>query len=255
MAGVKRPRARIVGEFRANDVARRAGEVVRSARKRRRLTQTALASQVGLSQARLADVEAGRGAGVPLEVWFALGEALGIFLRFEFGRDPQAELRDAGHLAMQDLLLRVTKPGGWVGGFELATTPSDPSRSIDVPLVDRRRRRMAIAECWNTFGDLGAAARSSDRKVAEANQLAVAIGGEGRPFEIGLCWVVRDTSANRELIARYEHIFRARFPGSSAQWVAALTDGASMPRHAGLVWCDVRSRRLFAHRWSGQTTS
>ena len=70
---------------------------------------------------------------------------------------------------------------------------------------------MAIVECWNTFGDLGASARSSDRKVAEARQLAVAVAREGRPFEIGLCWVVRDTRANRELIARYEHIFRARF--------------------------------------------
>ena len=103
-------------------------------------------------------------------------------------------------------------------------------------------------ECWNTFGDLGAAARSSDRKVAEAEQVAVAIAGEGQPFEVGLCWVVRDTRANRALVNRYEHIFASRFSGSSAGWVRALTKGGPMPKQPGLIWCDLRATRLFVRR-------
>jgi hypothetical protein len=214
------------------------------------MTQDALASQVGISRARLADVEAGRGAGVPLEVWFALGEALGIYLRFEFGRDPQADTVGAGHLAIQELVLRVTKPAGWSGGFEIPTRPSEPARSVDAPLIDRARRRLAIVECWNTFGDLGAAARSDNRKLAEAQQIAVAFGGDDGEYQVGLCWVVRDTAANRELVNRYEHVFASRFPGSSQRWVEALTRGGSMPDQPGLIWCDVSATRLYARRHS-----
>jgi hypothetical protein len=107
---------------------------------------------------------------------------------------------------------------------------------------------LVIAECWNSFGDLGASSRSSDRKVAEAEQRALAVGGEGGPFKVGLVWVVRDTKANRELVGRYEHIFAARFRGSSAQWVHALARAGAMPSEPGLVWCDVRATRIFAHR-------
>lgn len=117
-----------------------------------------------------------------------------------------------------------------------------------MPLLDRRRRRLVIVECWNTFGDLGAAARSSNRKLAEAEALTAALGGDGGPYAIGLCWVVRDTARNRELMSRYEHIFAARFPGSSAGWVRALTEGGPLPAESGLVWCDGRATRLFARR-------
>ena len=211
------------------------------------MMQKTLAARVGLSQARLAEIEAGQGTGAPAGVWFALAEALGRYLRFEFARDPHEELADAGP-QIQELLLKVTPAGGWQGGFEFPIRPTDPTRSIDVPLVDRRRRRLAIVECWNTFGDLGAAARSDNQKLAAANAAAVVMGGDGSPFTVGLCWVVRDTNANRALVARYEHIFRARFPGSSVGWVNALTKGGSMPDQPGLVWCDTSATRLFAQR-------
>ena len=211
--------------------------------------QATLAEMVGISQARLAEIEAGDGAGTPPEVWFALSAALGRFLRFEFARDPLEELADVGHADMQELVLRITKPAEWQGGFELTIRPSDPGRSIDVPLVDRGRRRLVIAECWNTFGDLGRAARLSNQKMAAAEAAAVVLGGDEGPFEVGLCWVVRDTKRNRELLARYQHIFAARFPGSSHAWVKALTQpGAPLPKQPGLVWCDLGATRLFARR-------
>jgi hypothetical protein len=102
-----------------------------------------------------------------------------------------------------------------------------------------------VAECWNTIGDLGAAARSSDRKRAEAEAYAAAIWGE-EPATVGLCWIIRATKRNRELVARYPEIFGARFPGSSWRWVAALTEGP--PTEPGLVWCDIAATRLFPWR-------
>jgi hypothetical protein len=162
-------------------------------------------------------------------------------------RDHLAETRDAPHLAMQELALRRGRAAGYTGTFELATKPLEPARSIDVGLIDDRRRRIIIDECWNTFGDIGVAARSSDRKVAEAEAVASARWGE-EAHEVGLVWTVRATAANRALIARYPEVFAARFPGSSAAWVAALTSGAPPPRRPGLIWCDVRTTRLFPWR-------
>lgn len=75
------------------------------------------------------------------------------------------------------------------------------------------------------------------------------LGGDGEPYRVGLCWIVRDTKRNRDLVSRYEHIFEALLPGSSLGWARALTvRGAPMPEQAGLVWCDVRATRLFARR-------
>jgi hypothetical protein len=214
------------------------------------MRQESLAARVGISQARLADLEAGRGGGAPFEVWFGLGEALGRPFRAEFVRDRLEEPADAGHLAIQELVLKLGRRAGFDGRFEFPTRPTDPARSSDAPLLDRRGRRLILVECWNTFGDLGAAVRSSDRKLADARSLAVALGGDKGPFEVGLCWVVRDTARNRELLGRYRHIFQSRFAGSSAQWVKTLTAGAPIPAEPGLVWCDVRFTRLFARRSS-----
>lgn len=115
-------------------------------------------------------------------------------------------------------------------------------------LIHRTLRRIVIVECWNTFGDLGAAARSSNAKVRQAGDQAAAIAGEGRPFEVGLVWVVRDTKSNRALLARYPELFASRFPGPSQVWVAALAGQAPPPTRPGLVWADTKCTRVFARR-------
>lgn len=210
------------------------------------MTQLALASRVGVSRAYIAKIEGGSAHGVPLELLFALAEALGRPFRAEFVRDRLEDTADAGHLAVQELVLRLGRAAGFEGRFELTTRPADPSRSSDVVLLDKDRRRMVLVECWNAFGDVGAAARSTDRKLAEAQEPATAVAADGGAFTVGACWVVRDTARNRELTIRYPNLFASRFPGSSAAWVRALTERASLPTAPGLVWCDVNATRLFA---------
>jgi transcriptional regulator with XRE-family HTH domain len=185
VAGLKRPNARIEGSKKASAFGGSAGSEVKASRQRRRLNQEALAARVGISRGRLADIEAGRGANSPLEVWFALGEALGRPFRAEFVRDRLEEPADAGHLAIQELVLKLGRRAGFDGRFEFPTRPTDPARSSDASLLDRRGRRLVLVECWNTFGDLGAAVRSSDRKLADARSLAVTLGGDEGPFESG----------------------------------------------------------------------
>jgi hypothetical protein len=181
-------------------------------------------------------------------VWFALAEALGRYLKFEFGRDPEAEVVDAGHLAIQELVARVAKEAGWEVTVEAPSGAWDSKRSIDVRLTDRQTRQIVIVECWNTFGNVNASARSGDQKVRDEEQRAVAIAGDGEPFQVGLAWVVRDTKANRELLARYPAVFASRLPGSSTGWVKVIAQRRTMPKRPGLVLCDVKATRLFARR-------
>ena len=148
-------------------------------------------------------------------------------------------------------MLRLGRRAGYARAFEVPTRPSDPSRSSDVGLRDDKRRILVLVECWNTIGDVGAAARSTDRKLAEAAGLAVVAGGE-RPFAVRGVWVVRATARSRALVTRYPEVFAARFPGSSAGWVAALTRATEPPVQPGLVWCDAVGTRLFAWRRRGR---
>jgi transcriptional regulator with XRE-family HTH domain len=231
----------------ADGVVQRLGEAIRSARRRRRLTQAQLGERVGVSRGTVARIEQGRGQGVPITTWLALAAALHLTPRFELQRDWREEPVDAGHLAIQDLALRLGRMSGYDRTFELRTRASDPSRSVDVALRSDRHRRLVVVECWNTIGDVGAGARTFGRKLAEAGDLAVAIGGD-RPYAVHGVWIVRASRRNRDLVARYPEVFRAAFPGSSTGWVAALTRGDPPPRDAGLVWCDVGASRVHAWR-------
>ena len=225
------------------------GTRIRDARKRRRWSLQTLADKVGLTPSRVSQVERGRGSGASLEVWLALAQALGIHLKVEFGRDPVQEPDDAGHLAIQELALRLGRRTGRARTIELPTRPANPGLSIDVCLRDDTQRVLIIEECWNTFGNINESIRSTRRKVAEAQQLAVAIGDDDGPYRVAAIWIVRDTRRNREILARYPEVFAAAFTGPSRQWLKALTtrDG-SVPGEMGLVWCDLRATRLFAWR-------
>ena len=212
------------------------------------MTQAGLGARVGLSQSAVSRAERGLGGGLTVDAWQRIAIALGTNLRLMLPRDPLADTPDAGHLAMQELVLRLGRAVGYRGLIELPTKPNEPWRSIDVALVDDVRRRLVVVECWNTIGDIGGAARSSARKAAEAEALATARWGES-PHAVGLVWVVRATARNRALIARYPEVFAARFPGSSARWVRALaTVSEEPPDEPGLVWCDPAATRLFAWR-------
>jgi hypothetical protein len=147
------------------------------------------------------------------------------------------------------LVLRLSRPAGYTGTFELPTRPQNPAYSVDVCLRDDARRLLVLVECWNTFGNIGASVRSTRRKVAEAEALAVAIGGDEGAYRVEACWVVRDSVRNREILERYPEMFGSTFTGSSAGWARALTTGGSQPPAGiGLVWCDVRAGRLRAWR-------
>jgi len=205
-------------------LARAGAEIVRS-RRRRRLTQAELGRRVGLSQSTISKLERGFGGSLSLDTWQRVALAMERPLRIELVRDALEEVADAGHLAIQELVVRVARRAGYQARFELPTRPSDPSRSVDVGLRDDSHRRLLLVECWNTFSDLGAATRSTNRKLADAQGLAAVIGGGrlaprngssavgphreagppeevGPPYAVSTVWVVRATRRNRALVLR-----------------------------------------------------
>jgi transcriptional regulator with XRE-family HTH domain len=247
MPGRRRAALEVEAERTNAEQLARLGSDVRLARVRRRWTQARLGDRVGLSRSSVSRAELGHGGGLTLDAWQRIAIALDFPLRLTLQRDPRADPADGPHLGMQEAMLRFGRAAGYGGRFELGTKPAEPWRSIDVGLIDDRRRRLIVTECWNTFGDVGAAARVSSRKVAEAEDLATARWGQAS-HRVGLVWVVRATAANRALVARYPEVFATRFPGSSARWVAALTTGTEPPSEPGLVWMNVAATKLFAWR-------
>ena len=245
MPGRRRPRLEVEMERRMRERLARLGGEVHAIRARRGWTQADLGARAGLGRMVVNRLERGVGP-IDLDALERLGIAFGVPLNLGFGRDPRVDVADAGHLAMQELVLRLGRQAGYSGQFELPTRPAEPWRSIDVVLADERRRRMICVECWNTIGDVGAAVRASARKAAEV--VALAVGRWGEAATTGLVWVVRSTARNRTLVERYPEVFASRFRGSSQRWVAALVEGAATPGEPGLIWSDLDATRLFAWR-------
>lgn len=234
-------------------VSQSLGREVRAARIHLHLTQAGLAARVGVHQTWISDIELGRGACVPLETWVAIGVALGRPLAVSFSKplDPtMAAPSDAGHLDIQEALLALAATTDRLAVAELPTRPSDPRHSTDVALRDDTQRVLILAEAWNTFGDIGAAIRSTHRKQAEAEEHATVLGREGAPYRVATVWVVRATATNRALVRRYPNLFAATFDGSSRAWARALTQQRPPPHRPGLVWFDGATSRIVEWRAS-----
>ena len=252
MGRVRRTDAEVQAARESARIGATLGSDLQRTRKRRRMTQAALGERIGLHQTRISEIEGGHGATAPLETWIALGIAVDRPLAVSFSRDIHPdETRDAGHLAAQELVLRLARQHGRHADFELPTRPSDPARSIDVALRDDTARALIVVEIWNRLDDLGAAARATTRKAFEAEGPAVLAARDGPPYRVAICWLLVDTAANRRLVARFPEILEARFPGSSLGWVRCLVDGAPPPNEPGLAWIDPRSGRIVPLRRRG----
>ena len=205
----------------------RIGAAIEAMRDRRGWTRIELARRAGLGRMVVSRVE--RGIGNPdLDALQRLAVALDRPSPFRsVGRILPRLLPMPGHLAIQELILALGRDAGYSGSFELAMRPTEPWRSAEVGLAAPAQRRQLHVECWNTIGDVGAAARSSSRKLADLEDLATARWGDGAT--VGLVWVVRSTARNRALVARSPEVFASRFPGSSQRWVAAPMTGAPPP--------------------------
>src|SRR4051794_37410014 len=143
----------------------RLGAELRRSRLQRHLTQSALAARTGIAQTTVSDIELGRGGGHTIDSWQRLVLPLGRSLTISISRDRDEAPVDAGHLAIQELVLRSARRSGFTRRFELQS--SRGGYSSDAGLINPAKRWIVLIECINTITDFGAAVRSSHRKRSE----------------------------------------------------------------------------------------
>ncbi len=250
MQSQKRPAAAPAGAREARTLAGSLGRDAQTTRRRRRLKQEDVALRIGISRPRYAEIERGLGENAPLATWVKIGIALGRPLAAGFSRDIRAEASptDAGHLAAQELVLRLARAHGRRASVELATRPANPAAWADVVLRDDRLRILILVEIVNRSGNLGADVRTTDRKLAELESLAVLAGGDGAPYAVRGGWLLVHTAANRAIVGSFSELLRTRFPGSSSRWAQALATGTRPPDEPALAWIDARNGRIYGLR-------
>ena len=251
MARPRRPSRAVRAADHDREMLSAFGRNVRESRLQAALTQHDLAAAAGVSESALRRVERGASANVSIDTLQRIGYALDRPVTVQLARGI-VEPVDAGHLAMQELVVRLVGTAGFRPRVELPSVRHGTWRSSDVAAMRVADHSLLGIECWNTISDLGAGFRSSDRKRRDLDEMAAATWGPG-DHRIGICWVIRATQANRELVARYPLLLASRFPGSSASWVQTLAEGAAPPIGDGLVWCDVGATRI--HPWRRPATT
>ena len=237
--------ARQAGRRRSAYLAQRVGVGLKESRLAVRLTQAEAADRAGVSQGFWSVLERGGAATASLETLAACAAAVDTQLAAFLEAVPGAHLpRDMEHLRRQQLVTVIARGGGWTARPE---RPIDPtarwSRSIDVQLERVARREIAVVEIVDLLSDGGETMRGLADKVASVRR------------EIGADWAVsgllilRSTSRNRGIAREFGDLFAARFPASSAAWLAGLRDSLRpMPTADGLAWSSVDGSRLVAAR-------
>ncbi len=195
-------------------------------RERRGWSRTELARRAGIGRMVESRIERGE-TNLDIDALHRIGLAMDRPLLVTFGRDMLDGPADAGHLGMQELVLRLGRPAGFVGSFELPTRSNEPWRSVDVGLIDEagaadhprrvlehvrgRRSRGAIDQ------SKAVGARSDERGPLgtwhRRRRRGERRGSRGRGgAAVGSVWVVRATARNRALIQRYPGDLRIKVP-------------------------------------------
>ena len=237
----------------ADELSGKLGKMLRDGRRRLRLTQAQASAKAGISPGTWANLENEKDGRVTTSTWSRAAMAADGELDAYIKRTTAADQpRDAVHLRHEELLIRMSGPGGWRAlPEEQIDREARTSRWGDVLL----QRRLAgtdeygLFEIFDWFDNVGDSTRDWLRRLDALERYAIArMRDDNLPHTSG-CWIVRATARNRQLIADHTAFFRSRFPGSGRAWLATLANAdVPMPVEPALLWVDVAGRRIFEAR-------
>lgn len=216
----------------------------RDGRQALRLTQSAVATKVGVARSYIAGIERGQ-VNPSLDVIGRLAHALGLELDLTM-RSPiivgDRRQQDAVHARCSGYADRRLRGAGWETAREVAIVDGRWRGWIDLLAFDRRTGTLIVIEIKTVIDDLGAL----ERQVGWYERLArrVSLDRGWRPRRI-LTWLLVLSSEQNELAMTRNHdVFDRAFGVDVASMQALLDDpGSNWPGGRALALIDPRRRR------------
>lgn len=203
-------------------------------------SQRAVARAAGIAQPYLSEIEAG-GAEPSVEVLHRLGVVLGAQLSLRFFPNTGPRVRDHLQLLMEQTMLRALDRR-WRAEIEVPVYR--PVRGVvDLILHDLRGPDSVVTEAHSLLARV-------EQQIRWANEKADAVAGlpgfGGR--RVCRLLLLRNTSANRDVVRSAPQVFEAAYPGRASDAYDALTQESGRFPDAALLWVEVRgtSSRLLA---------
>jgi transcriptional regulator with XRE-family HTH domain len=189
----------------------RVGLSLRALRIRRRLTQSHLASAVGVSRATIGRIERGHADEVTLRTLVRVAAALGsaVNVRVLWHGEGLDRLLDAAHADLTDAVLKILVDRGWEVATEVSFNVRGDRGVIDILAFHAATGSLLVVEIKSVVPDLGAMLGTLDRKARIAAEVARSRG-----------WHV--TSVSRLLVLPADRTARRRVAMHASVFDAAL---------------------------------
>lgn len=195
----------------------RFGADVRLLRRRRGWTQQRLAAEAKVSRWAVVEVEAGRGDRLTTDRLIRLVAALGGYLsiRIHYRGEALDRLRDRGHAALVERLVRRLRADAWEVATEVSFNVFGERGSVDILAFEPNSGALLVIEVKTVVPDVGGMLATLDRKVRLARDLAKARGWHVRT--VGRLLVLPETRTARRRIDAHGATFRNAFPARNVE--------------------------------------
>lgn len=223
---------------RGRDLRRSVGDQLADLRAERELSLRAVGRGVGIDPSVLARAEAGD-ANLTLDSLAALASALGTEASLRLYPATGPRLRDHLQVRLIETLLADAHPR-WRPRLEVAVYR--PVRGVsDLVLTEPRTAEVVCGEAHSEI-------RRAERQLRWAGEKADALPSasgwpwmDGEPV-VGRLLLLRSSPTTRALVADTPALFRAAYPGRTADAIAAITGPAGTFPGAVIAWVDVRGK-------------
>lgn len=196
-----------------------------------------VAAAAGIDPSHLSLIERGR-REASLGTLAAVSHVLGLDLSIRLFPGTGPRIRDRLQAPMVEALLRATHPS-WKRMVEVAVRR--PVRGVIDVVLARPGTVVAAVEVHSAihrFEQQVRWAREKAEALPSADSWSLLAGGAAT-VRVERLLVLRNTRVNRGLATAFAATFRAAYPGSTRDALAALADGVATLANSAVIWCDV----------------